>query len=154
MGRKKIDPALHKSPKVFGAAAIKAQLAAANVQRIPGSNRTTIPHRPPDLEAMNGEQLDSFVASYSAAWGAKRMFPTRPKRYPLAARTLIRMASLRAMYLRHPQWDKYRREFERLYQQLPRYAQWRQYLNPLACVAPGKSFRRTPRKIGRDGKQH
>ena len=153
MGRRKIDPALHKSPKVFGRAAIEAQFAASGVQRIPGSNRSTIPHDPPDLDAMSEAELQEFVAKYSVAWGTKKMFPTRPNRYKDTAKLLMSMASIRIQYLRTNRY-RYAEEFGRMYERLPNYAKWRRYFNPLACVAPGKKFRKNPRKVDRNGKIH
>jgi hypothetical protein len=45
-------------------------------------------------------------------------------------------------------------EYEKIYQQLPKYAQWRRWLNPLGCVKPDKKFRKTVPKQDRQGHWH
>src|SRR5580698_2022109 len=82
-----------------------------------------------DLDAMDREKLYAFMAKrkqeYDIDW-ARRLFPMRPVHYPRTAKLLYRMA-----------WMKihgHKKAYERMYLQLPPYAQFRRSFNVQACI--------------------
>ena len=121
---------------------------------------------PPDLDTMSEAELTAFMQRYGTVmcrdrgvWRRRKhtcsadLFPNRPASFTRAARLLLGLASLRVMYLRTNAY-KYVVEFERRYQRLPKYAQWRRFFNPRAAALPGKRFRKNPPHQDRSGKWH
>lgn len=119
----------------------------------PGGNQRSIPHPPPDLDAMSAFELGQFIARYGVRWGRRKMFPTRPRNYTYVADTLLSMARLRIMYLATG-IEGYLWAFDRSYLTLEKYAQWPRKFDVLRCVAEGQKFRKWPKKKDRNGKWH
>lgn len=102
-----------------------------------------------DLDVMTEEQLAAFRPQDRRsfkAWARGLFYPFRPIGYLGAARQLITMAAVRhgAFTARRPKL--YLRDYEKRYAKLPKFAQWRNTFNVLACVQEGKKFRKRPRR--------
>jgi hypothetical protein len=86
-----------------------------------------------DLDHMDRKQLQSFIDSRGKQipW-ARRLFPSRPIHYPIAARLLYQMAYMKLA-------DR-TGLFEAMYRKLPSFAQWRSVFNPMACMVPASNM--------------
>ncbi len=112
-------------------------------------SRRKIPHRPPDLDAMDLAALQRWVAHFGPMGimaRGKAMFPTMPRNHTNVATQVLSMALCRIEWIERSS-VRLLLEYEAKYKTLPKYAQWRRYgFAVAACVMPGKQFRSKPPK--------